>query len=315
MVDASGFAVASAERHPRWHSLVSARFKSAASYLLEEPLGSRHDGALILVEDSDVGPILTHPRDTEIGARIRTARTWSPGEGRYLRNVLRPGMNVIDVGANIGYFTLLMARAVGAEGSVLAIEPDPETFRILRANLALGRADNVEALPVAATRGNLLVTMSRSPENLGAHKGFVEPGAADLVPVQGIRLDDVLARDSPIGFIKIDIEGMDHAAIEGLARTIQRWKPTLLAEFNPANIEAFGDDPHDVLALYRDYGLEIAVLGPDLLLLRDHAEFDADELIRDNMIVLPANDRVFVERIRRIGLVNLILKPRVDRAT
>src|SRR4051794_4782831 len=92
--------------------MVASAFRPAASYLLVgEP--SLPDGVdWVLGEDADVGPIWTHPDDIVVGHNIRQTGTWDPGEGRFLRSVLRPGMNAIDIGANIGYFTLLMARAV-----------------------------------------------------------------------------------------------------------------------------------------------------------------------------------------------------------
>ena len=94
-------------------------------------------------------------------------------------------MNAIDVGANIGYFTLLMAECVGRKGNVLAVEADPEAFSILRANLALRNAVNVEALPVAATRSPGIVSLSRSEENLGGHKGFFVQEATEHIPRPG----------------------------------------------------------------------------------------------------------------------------------
>lgn len=285
-------------------------FRPAAAYLLQgQPRLARHI-EMIRVDDADIGAILTDARDTEVGQSIRSAKTWAPGEGRFLRETLRPGMNVIDVGANIGFFTLLMANMVGAEGRVLAVEADPDTVGILRANLALRNSTNVDVLPVAATRSSGIVTVSRCSDNLGGHKGFVAVGADEYIPVQGIRLDDVLDPAEPIDFVKVDVEGMDHAAIEGLERSIRQWRPLLLVEFNPSNIEAFGDDPHEVLRCYRDLGLQVSVLGTDALLLRDAAGLGLDELIREGLVVLPRMDADLIERTRRIGLINLILRPK-----
>jgi FkbM family methyltransferase len=289
-------------------SLLRPSFSPAASYLVAEELFVSKQQDLILVSDSDVGPIQTHPEDNEIGRWLRVARTWAPGEGRFMRSILRPGMNVIDIGANIGYFTALAARAVGAEGRVLAVEADPETFTLLRINVEMNGFDNVELLPVAAHRRAGLVSGTRDPTNYGGHTAYLASQDWQTTPIQAVRLDDVLAPEVPIHFIKIDIEGMDHAAVEGLEQTIRCWRSTLLVEFNPEKIGWFGDQPEGVLALYRKLGLEISVNGWDALRLRNETAMDIDELICDCLIVSPHMDAEITERTRQIGLINLILR-------
>jgi FkbM family methyltransferase len=218
-------------------------------------------------------------------------------------------MNVIDVGANIGYFTLLAARAVGPQGRILGVEADPETFTLLRSNVELNRLVNVELLPVAAHRQAGLVIGARDPQHHGGHTAYIASATWRTTPMQAVRLDDVLDPDAPIHFIKVDIEGMDHAAVEGLVRTIQEWRPTLLVEFNPEKIGWFGDDPRAVIALYRERDLEVSIMGSDALRLRNQTELDVDELIRDGLVVSPAIDAEITERAREIGSINLILKP------
>jgi FkbM family methyltransferase len=290
--------------------LMSLTFRPAASYLLEKtvPLSSRKDIEMIV--DSDIGRIFIHNGDKEIGGSIRTYKTWSPGEGRFLRHFLTQGMNVIDVGANIGYFTLLMNQQVAPSGRVLAVEPDSEAFALLQANVAQFGCGSVELLPVAATRASGLVTLSKDGQNFGAHKAYVVAGAVSYQPVQGVRLDDALDPDARIDFIKVDVEGMDHAAVEGMERTVRRWAPTMLVEFNPKNIEGFGEKPKEALYLYRNLDYEIRILGPDVLMLGSVAGLDVDDLVRDSLVLMPERDDEVIERTRRIGLINLILSPR-----
>ena len=91
---------------------------------------------------ADVGLIPTEAHDTEVGKSIRSEKTRALVDGRFLRETLRPGMSVVDVDANFGYFTLLMAEAAGSEGLVFAVEADPDAVGILRADLALRIAIN-----------------------------------------------------------------------------------------------------------------------------------------------------------------------------
>jgi FkbM family methyltransferase len=305
--DAAGAAPGSARR-----GLVAAHFQPAAAYLLNDPVAFPPQVAPILVEDADVGPILTHPHDIAVGLSIREAKTWEPGEGRFLRAILQPGMNALDVGANIGYFTLLMARQVGPAGRVLAIEAEPENFRYLRANVELNDLTNVELLPIAAHRLAGMVAIVRNPENQGGSRVLGEFSGQSW-PVQAMRLDDVLDPDVPVDVVKIDIEGLDHAAVEGLSRTVRRWGPTLLVELNPANAEAGGDAPRDVLRFYRDLGLEIRLLGGDALRLQREAGMDISELLLDNLTVTPATEDELIERTRWLHFINLILTPAADR--
>ncbi len=78
---------------------------------------------------------------------------WEPALTAWLRPRLRPGRTFVDVGANIGYFSLLAARRMGGSGRVVAVEASPETFARLRANLDRNAAGNVRALNVAAACG------------------------------------------------------------------------------------------------------------------------------------------------------------------
>ena len=291
-------------------SLLRSSFSPAARYLVAGESSATNGRNLIVVATSDVGPIQTFAEDNQIGRWLRVARTWAPGEGRFMRNTLRPAMNVIDIGANIGYFTALAARAVGSNGRVLAVEADPETFALLRSNVDMNDFDNVELVPVAAHRQSGLISVARDPSRYGGHTAYVASEARHTTPMQAVRLDDVLDPEAPIHFIKVDLVGMDHAAVEGLVRTIRKWLPTLLVEFNPEKIGWFGDDPECVLALYRTLGLEISILGSDALRLRNETDMDVDELIRDCLVLALHADAEITERTRRIGLINLVLRPR-----
>jgi FkbM family methyltransferase len=286
--------------------IVSPDFRIADSHLLVAPLPPSAD--FVLVTDSDVGPILTDPRDKVIGGWLRTKRTWGPGEGHYLRSKLRPGMNAIDIGAHIGYFTLLCAREIGQTGRVLAVEAEPEFVLQLRANIALNELENVEVLPLAAHRQTGMMAIWRNPEQFGGSFDLVDPESTST-PRQAARLDDVLDPDTPIDVIKIDIEGMDHAAVQGLEATIRRWRPTILVEYHTLAIGLLGEDPVAVLRYYRSLGYQVSVLGTDALRLRDLAGMDLDELVKHDMLITEDLDARIAELTHRIGLINLGLTP------
>jgi FkbM family methyltransferase len=154
-----------------------------------------------------------------------------------IREIVTPGDIVYDVGANIGYMTLLFATLSGPEGRVLAFEPSPVNFRRLRRNVELNRERNVtlQNCAVSDAEGAALFaeagTMSRiiPRESTGKNQ--------DL-EVRTIRLDDFIYRDghNPPAVVKIDVEGHAGRCLAGMQRVLREAKPTLLYELH---------DPHE----------------------------------------------------------------------
>jgi FkbM family methyltransferase len=242
---------------------------------------------------SEIGPVWVHARDELISRRIRRKGRLAEDEVTFLQNVLRPGMVAIDIGANIGYLTLAMARAVGRDGRVVAIEADPANYALLCANVWQTCFGWVDPLWAAAARTTGMVKMWLSAENFGDHRAYPHVEARQSIEVPAVRLDEVLARDARVDVVKVDIQGMDHTALEGMADTLRRNRPTVLAEFAPLLIGAFGAEPGSVLALYRSLGLSVAPLE------------------QPEEVLLPQNDAEFIEDVlgRRRRHTNLVLRP------
>jgi FkbM family methyltransferase len=192
---------------------------------------------------------------------IREQGSWEAGESAVLTTLIRSGSHVIDIGAHVGYLTLLAAARTGANGSVLAIEADPTNFELLRANLELNAVSWVTPVHAAAwRRSGETLTMTISPDNSGDNRVFLRDGAEQTVDVPSVAVDELIPGDWHVDVVKVDTQGTDHVAIEGMRTTIGRCHPTVLVEFWPLGIEEFGDDPVQVLGLYRGLGYEIAML-------------------------------------------------------
>lgn len=247
---------------------------------------------------TDIGPLWLHTEDRVMTPWITHYRSWEPDEGAFMRSVLQPGMIVLDVGANVGYSSLLCAQAVGGSGWVIAIEPDPANHALLCANVWNNAIRNVIPLKAAATSTTHNVPLSRSADNFGDHRAFARAQASEIIEVPGIRLDDVLRPDVRVDFIKIDIQGTDHRAIIGLEQTIGRWHPQILVEFWPVGIEEAGERPLDVLAYYRSLGLSIALL--DAPTVPRSAETDVD-LVAEIATADPAFSALVLRVIDRTG--------------
>jgi FkbM family methyltransferase len=242
-----------------------------------------------------VGPMMVDRRDTVIGAQLARRGFWDQHELDVMTAAVEPGMQVIDVGANVGYFTLGLARLVGPGGRVLAFEPTAPIRALLLANVALNGLDQVTVVAAALGREDGVVTM-RVPdaENPGGFRAF-GVGAALQTKAVLRRLDDLVDPDVPVGFIKIDAEGWDHRVVEGARRTIERWRPPMIIEFHPNAIREAGDDPAAALRLYHSLGYAVRPMAVS-------ADFG-------DRALPPLRDAAFIRVAERIGAVSVALHP------
>jgi FkbM family methyltransferase len=171
--------------------------------------------------------------------------TFEPFESELFLRQLRPGMVVLDVGANVGYYALLASRRVGKEGAVYAFEPHPRTCASLKRNVARNSASNVRVLEAAVSRtaGIEMLHLSGTATHSGLHASM-EDADPRSVQVDAIAIDDLeLER---VGLVKIDIEGEEPSALEGMRRTLERSPDAcVLLEFSPAALRAAGHDPNE----------------------------------------------------------------------
>jgi len=183
-----------------------------------------------------------------------------------LRAWLRPGDCVVDIGANHGWFSLLMAAVVGPAGVVVASEPMPEMLRALRHNLELNGELDVRLLPVAfgAETGEVELHMFAGLPH--GHTSVSSLGRSDYVvttaPVQ--RFDDALAGEQPL-FVKLDVEGAELDVLRGAEAVLAGPRPpSWLIEVNYETSRAMGYRPQDLhshLVALHDYELYRVVEG------------------------------------------------------
>lgn len=168
------------------------------------------------------------------------------GEPEYSRlsEWLSPGDWAIDVGANVGHYTLGISKLVGPSGRVIALEPIPETFELLAANCAHGPHRNVTLFNAAASSANSVVGMS-VPVQAGG-KNYYEASIQEGVNGDGYHVLSIAVDSLPlphrIALVKIDAEGHEPSVIEGMRELLVRDKPTLIVEGSRANslLESLG---------------------------------------------------------------------------
>ncbi len=164
-----------------------------------------------------------------IGRSFDLYGEFSEGEVDLFRQLLRPGIVVLDIGANIGAHTLYFAGAVGQHGRVIAYEPQRVIHQMLCANLALNSVTNVQALHAGAGRERGMTgapILDYSKHNNFGRISLGTDGAServDIIPVDALGLERC-------HFMKIDVEGMEGEVVAGATSTIARLRPPLYIE-------------------------------------------------------------------------------------
>jgi len=168
---------------------------------------------------------------------------------RVIAGALKPGAVMIDVGANLGYYTLLAAERVGSKGNVYSVECSPDTLALLRENVRRNHLENVTVMPVAAAkkRGELVLNVSAiglSWFELHSNWPKVE-GATPTVTVPAVPLDEMIT--TRVDVAKIDAEGADLEVLQGMVGILTQNKDiALIVEWAPKMLADAGKDPFEL---------------------------------------------------------------------
>ncbi|MGC2530641.1 MAG: FkbM family methyltransferase [Candidatus Acidiferrum sp.] len=182
--------------------------------------------------------------------------TWEPEVSLAAASAVKQGMTVIDVGAHIGYHTLLFAKCVGPSGRVFSFEPLPENFALLRKNVELNRLTQVRILnqAVFSRSGEITISVPDDQPNSGNGSACLDRGLQQFL-VNAVSLDAFCEEFSiRPDLLKLDMEGAEYEALLGAARVIGRFRPKLLIELHhfDGNVAA-----HPVPELVSGWGYEI----------------------------------------------------------
>jgi FkbM family methyltransferase len=179
-----------------------------------------------------------HPADY-LSRRLYLYGDFEHRELQFAIERARGGGVMLDVGANIGLYTAACARAAGAAGRVIALEPGPTTFEKLTETCRQLQLTNVELLNLAASRAAGTAYLAAPSSARDVHQQLVTERGADGSPVQTCRLDDVCGDDvNAVTLLKIDVEGHEVAALEGAAQILANGRVHLIVEFYAAGLQA-----------------------------------------------------------------------------
>ena len=174
--------------------------------------------------------------DWDIGENLIETKQYEPHVTAFLKEHLQEGMTFVDIGANVGFFTLTAATKVGKSGKVIAVECNPRNCELIYLSLHRNGFDEVTVYPFALGEAQKLMSLS-----WGFSNGFVTELTNDdedvgfIVPA--VTLDSLLRNESRVDVIKMDIEGSEAKAWQGMQETIARHRPVFLMEFFPTLLE------------------------------------------------------------------------------
>jgi len=180
---------------------------------------------------------------------------------------LRPGMTVVDGGAHIGLYSLLAAQLVGSSGKVYSFEPDPYSYQCLVFNIFQNNYWNINAIPKAVSnkQGNTVFyqssgTISSSIIDRDLPRSLFRGNSVKKILIQSTTLDLELETSS-VDLIKLDIEGAEPLAIEGMSKIINNNRPLVLfTEINPSALYSSKTSPEVFIRSLKEFGFDIAFI-------------------------------------------------------
>lgn len=194
---------------------------------------------------------------------------WEMWLTQFLARHVKLGMTVVDVGANFGYYTLLLGDAVGETGHVLAVEPNPDAAALLQETVLLnghGKRTRVVPHALGATAGHgWLYSPDGEPKNAALVDRKDLPGGR-TINVTTLTLDEIALPCKKVNLVKIDAEGGEIAIAAGMRQLIARDRPMITLEFNPARYADPRGFLDEMLASYgtaRELSLDGALLPLD----------------------------------------------------
>lgn len=215
---------------------------------------------------------------TLTGSLLHRRELWSIQAGAYepftvelFLESVQPRMTICDVGAHIGFYSLLAAKTVGLEGKVYAFEPDPRNFSYLVRNIqANGFQDVVVAIPKAVSDFSGHVPLQLNPVTTGGSSLHQNLRGGSSVKIACVSLDEFFSLDSPVDVIKLDIEGAEVQAITGMKQLLAHNKNiTLFVECNPTMLQAAGFTVNDLIATLTECGFHVQMINEEEKSLED----------------------------------------------
>lgn len=184
---------------------------------------------------------------------------FDPLSADLLIRIVREGMVVVDLGAHIGYCTLIAAKAVGEKGKVFAFEPEPNNYASLLRNIQVNEFKNIVPVPKAVSNYNGVAELFVPPYSRLVSRMYAREKGWESIPIETTTLDSFFSdKDCRIDLIKIDIEGAEVTALEGMANILEKNQSLrIITEFYPNLLRMAGSSPEGYLGKLMEYGFKL----------------------------------------------------------
>lgn len=204
--------------------------------------------------------MMLDPAD-QVSHAILVDGVWEPDSWAVVEKHLPVGGTFVDIGAHIGYYSLKAAKAVGSQGHVIAVEPNPETIQELRENIRLSAA-NIAVYPVACSDSEAILEFFAAPRrNTGesslSRKNAEQQGTARAsYRVRAMPLDAIIQESGlpQVDVVKIDVEGAELLVLKGAKQTLSRCSPMLIVEVVDDQLRSMGTSAAELKEYLRSLG-------------------------------------------------------------
>ena len=197
-----------------------------------------------------------------LGSHVAVWREYESGLSEIIRSSVHPGEHFVDVGANIGYFSLLGAVCVGEAGKVTAIEASPLNYQKLMENISLNEFDSIiSCRNCAVWFEETELTLFQGPSQHSGISSVRElEGSTSKYNVAAATIDSLLldSDERPIKFVKLDVEGAEYQALLGMKKTISTYRPAIALELSEEYLNQLGHNAAEILNfLVKDLGYDL----------------------------------------------------------
>ncbi len=217
-----------------------------------------------------------------LGRHLYVTGEYEPATTRLVKRILQPGDVFVDVGGNVGYFSLLAARCIGNTGAIITFEPIPALASSVRANARLNGFANVTVHELALSDNTGRASFWVGPsDHMGISSLRSLPSASMEISVPVEPFDSVYRDDKPVRLVKIDTEGAEYKVLRGMTHTLKEDRPDIILEVSPQYLKEMDSSVRHLDSIlgsldYRTYAIEHDKLRPiDSLAKYESRQFNA----------------------------------------
>lgn len=220
--------------------------------------------------------------DQFIDRRILIFNEYEPELIKVLKTLLKEGDNIMDIGANIGYISLVAAQLIKGNGHVFSFEPSPEMYDKLKTNILENHTSNITAFPFAISNhiGDAQFFINNTGNS--GMSSFRQDNSVSPIKVNAITIDSILQKLPKIRLLKIDIEGAEFKAISGMKSFIQRDRPTIIIEFTDQFLQQMDSSSSDLFQLLENHGYHLWRINEKLIPLNSAPEYQCNVICIHN---------------------------------